>query len=76
MMFISDEYDHLDYTRPGSSSKPQYHRMNQTLNITKEESELKEVNVERNNLDAPGRSLMDDESTNSNESSSSNSTNR
>lgn len=69
----TDDYDHLDldHSRPGSSSKPHYHRMNQ-LNITKEESELKEVNVETNNLDAPGRALMDSQSTNSNESSSSN----
>lgn len=46
--------------------------MNQVMNITKDENELKEVNIERNNLDAPGRSLMDSHSTNSNESSSSN----
>lgn len=61
---ISDEYDHLDYSnRPGSSFKPHYHRMNDMMNITKDEKEIKEVKesniVEGNNLDAPGRSLMD-----------------
>lgn len=57
----SDEYDHLDYSsRPGSSFKPHYHRMNDVLNITKDEKEVKESNIESsNNLDAPGRSLMD-----------------
>lgn len=59
--FSSDEYDHLDYSsRPGSSFKPHYHRMNDVLNITKDEKEVKESNIESsNNLDAPGRSLMD-----------------
>lgn len=58
---ISDEYDHLDYSsRPGSSFKPHYHRMNDVLNITKDEKEVKESNIESsNNLDAPGRSLME-----------------
>lgn len=57
----SDEYDHLDYSsRPGSSFKPHYHRMNDVLNITKDEKEVKESNIESsNNLDAPGKSLMD-----------------
>lgn len=55
-----DEYDHLDYSRPGSSFKPHYHRMNDMMNITKDEKEVKESNnIESNNLDAPGRSLMD-----------------
>lgn len=54
-----DEYDHLDYSRPGSSFKPHYHRMNDMMNITKDEKEVKESNnAESNNLDAPGRSLM------------------
>lgn len=36
-MFFVDEYDHLDYSRP-SHSKPQYHKMNDTvLNINSEE---------------------------------------
>lgn len=55
-----DEYDHLDYSRAGSSFKPHYHRMNDMMNITKDEKEVKESNnAESNNLDAPGRSLMD-----------------
>lgn len=56
---ISDEYDHLDHSsRPGSSFKPHYHRMNNVLNITKDEKEVKESNIDNNNLDAPGESLM------------------
>lgn len=62
----------MNYSRAGSSFKPHYHRMNETLNITKEESELKENNVERNNLDAPGTSFMDDKSTNSSDHEHSN----
>lgn len=27
MMFVDLEYDHLDYSRPGSSWKPHYQRM-------------------------------------------------
>ena len=55
-LFFLDEYDHLDYTRPGSSFKDNYHRMNnnKTLNITEEESEIKE-----NNLDSPASSPDD-----------------
>lgn len=34
--------------------------MNDMMNITKDEKEVKESNnIESNNLDAPGRSLMD-----------------
>lgn len=51
-----DEYDHLDYSsRPSSSFIPHYHRMNYVLNITKDEKEVKESNIESNNLDAPGK---------------------
>lgn len=64
-----DEYDHLDYNSAGSSFKPHYHRMNDMLNITKEENEVKESNIISNNLDAPGHSLLDTKSTNSSETS-------
>ncbi|XP_030380181.1 protein draper isoform X3 [Scaptodrosophila lebanonensis] len=44
-----DEYDHLDYSRPSTSQKPHYHRMNDTmLNINLEEekpSNLKNMTV-------------------------------
>lgn len=53
----------------GSSFKPHYHRMNDMLNITKEEDEVKESNITSNNLDAPGHSLLDTKSTNSSETS-------
>lgn len=33
--------------------------MNDVMNITKDEKEIKESNIGNNNLDAPGRSLMD-----------------
>lgn len=32
--------------------------MNNVLNITKDEKEVKESNIDNNNLDAPGESLM------------------
>lgn len=64
-----DEYDHLDYNSAGSSFKPHYHRMNDMLNITKEEHEVKESNITSNNLDAPGLSLLESKSTNSSETS-------
>ncbi|XP_011182771.2 protein draper isoform X5 [Zeugodacus cucurbitae] len=42
------EYDHLDYSRPSTSQKPHYHRMNDTtLNINRDEekpSNLKAMN--------------------------------
>lgn len=54
MVSLPDEYDHLDYSRPASSFKQHYHRMNDnTLNITQEEPELKESNLGVNNLNAP-----------------------
>lgn len=56
---FSDEYDHLNYSQAGSSVKPHYTRMNEMLNITKDAKEVKESNIGNNNLDAPGRSLMD-----------------
>lgn len=60
LVAFTDEYDHLDYSsRPGSSFKPHYHRMNDVLNITKDEKEVKESNIDTNNLDKPGRSLME-----------------
>lgn len=62
-IYFPDEYDHLDYSA-GSSFKPHYHRMNDMLNITKDESELKESNLDRNNLDAPG-TLRESSSSNS-----------
>ncbi|KRF97614.1 uncharacterized protein Dwil_GK17064, isoform B [Drosophila willistoni] len=44
-----DEYDHLDYSRPSTSQRPHYHRMNDTmLNINHDEekpSNLKNMNV-------------------------------
>lgn len=43
--------------------------MNDMLNITKEEDEVKESNITSNNLDAPGRSFLDTKSTNSSETS-------
>lgn len=58
--FLSlDEYDHLDYSRPASSFKQHYHRMNDTLNITQEEPEVKENNLGINNLNAPAESPVD-----------------
>lgn len=66
-----DEYDHLDYSRPGSSFKQHYHRMADTLNITEEEDvdEVKENNLDAdavaakailtNNLNSPTSSLDD-----------------
>lgn len=51
--YFSDEYDHLDYSRPASSFKQHYHRMNDKLNITQEEPEVKENNLGINNLNAP-----------------------
>lgn len=37
-IFSPDEYDHLDYSRPSTSFKPHYHRMNDTiLNINSDE---------------------------------------
>lgn len=55
---FSDEYDHLNHTGATSTVKPQYHRMNGALNITKDEKEVKESNIGNNNLDTPGLSLM------------------
>lgn len=56
---IADEYDHLDYTRAGSSFKQHYHRMDKPLNITVEESDLKQNNIPAglNNLNAPTASV-------------------
>lgn len=59
LIIKTDEYDHLDYTRAGTSFNPHYHRMDDKLNIVKDEKEVKESNIGNNNLDAPGRSLMD-----------------
>jgi len=38
------EYDHLDYSRPGSSVKPHYHRMTDSLN-RKDTNKLKDNNL-------------------------------
>lgn len=53
-----DEYDHLDYSRAGNSSKEHYHRMDGSFNIVKDEKEVKESNISENYLDKPGCSLM------------------
>ncbi|XP_017059613.1 protein draper isoform X5 [Drosophila ficusphila] len=49
ILFPEDEYDHLDYSRPSTSQKPHYHRMNDTmLNINQNEekpSNLKNMTV-------------------------------
>ncbi|XP_017136793.1 protein draper isoform X6 [Drosophila miranda] len=38
ILFPEGEYDHLDYSRPSTSQKPHYHRMNDTmLNINHDE---------------------------------------
>lgn len=55
---VSDEYDHLDYSRPGSSFKPHYHRMNKMLNITQEESEIKENNLDGNRSNINNLNLL------------------
>lgn len=48
----------MDYSRPGSSVKQHYHRMDKALNITVEENEAKENNLSviLNNLNAPSNS--------------------
>lgn len=59
MLLFTVKYDHLQlHTRAKSTLKPHYHRMNEKLNITKDEKEVKESNIGNNNLDTPGRSLM------------------
>ncbi|XP_037889944.1 protein draper isoform X4 [Glossina fuscipes] len=41
ILFPDDEYDHLDYSRPSTSQKAHYHRMNDTmLNINRDEEKL------------------------------------
>lgn len=56
LLFSADEYDHLDYSRPCTSVKQHYHRMDKPLNITVEENEAKENNLGLNNLNAPSAS--------------------
>lgn len=36
------EYDHLDYSRPGNSFKPHYHRMTNSL---KKDSNINDLNI-------------------------------
>ncbi|XP_060660309.1 protein draper isoform X3 [Drosophila nasuta] len=44
ILFLGDEYDHLDYSRPSTSQKPHYHRMNDTqLNINHDEEKPSNV---------------------------------
>ncbi|XP_017843543.1 protein draper isoform X4 [Drosophila busckii] len=44
ILFPEDEYDHLDYSRPSTSQKPHYHRMNDTmLNINLNEEKPSNV---------------------------------
>ncbi|KRG07686.1 protein draper isoform X5 [Drosophila mojavensis] len=44
VLFPQDEYDHLDYSRPSTSQKPHYHRMNDTmLNINHDEEKPSNV---------------------------------
>lgn len=56
LLFSADEYDHLNYSRPCTSVKQHYHRMDKPLNITVEENEAKENNLGLNNLNAPSAS--------------------
>ncbi|XP_037909252.1 protein draper isoform X3 [Hermetia illucens] len=51
---FKDEYDHLDYSRPGSSFKPHYHRMNELkLNIKGEDDEKTSTLFKPKNIDLP-----------------------
>ncbi|XP_039150123.1 protein draper isoform X3 [Drosophila simulans] len=44
ILFPEDEYDHLDYSRPSTSQKPHYHRMNDAmLNINQDEEKPSNV---------------------------------
>lgn len=59
-LFTDLEYDHLDYTRPGTSFKPHYHRMTDDVVIPKENN-LKENNtLPGNNLKNNNNNDMND----------------
>ncbi|XP_037810487.1 protein draper isoform X5 [Lucilia sericata] len=46
-LFPEDEYDHLDYSRPSTSQKPHYHRMDDStiLNINRDEEKPSNLKV-------------------------------
>ncbi|XP_067642752.1 protein draper isoform X5 [Eurosta solidaginis] len=53
-LFPEDEYDHLDYSRPSTSQKPHYHRMNDTLlNINHDEEKPSNLKSMSDILDKP-----------------------
>ncbi|XP_058838776.1 protein draper isoform X4 [Topomyia yanbarensis] len=53
---IDTEYDHLDYSRPGSSHKAHYFRMNNPLSSSPKEINVLRENGTMNNLSSPGLS--------------------
>ncbi|XP_018801912.1 PREDICTED: multiple epidermal growth factor-like domains protein 10 isoform X5 [Bactrocera latifrons] len=53
-LFPEDEYDHLDYSRPSTSQKPHYHRMNDTtLNINHDEEKPSNLKAMSQLLEKP-----------------------
>ncbi|XP_017486951.1 PREDICTED: multiple epidermal growth factor-like domains protein 11 isoform X6 [Rhagoletis zephyria] len=53
-LFPEDEYDHLDYSRPSTSQKPHYHRMNDTvLNINRDEEKPSNLKAMSHLLEKP-----------------------
>lgn len=53
---LDTEYDHLDYSRPGSSHKTHYFRMNNPLSSSPKEINVLRENGTINNLSSPGLS--------------------
>lgn len=53
---LDTEYDHLDYSRPGSSHKTHYFRMNNPLTNSPKEINVLRENGTINNLSSPGLS--------------------
>lgn len=53
---LDTEYDHLDYSRPGSSHKTHYFRMNNPLTNSPKEINVLRENATINNLSSPGLS--------------------
>lgn len=53
---LDTEYDHLDYSRPGSSHKTHYFRMNNPPNNSPKEINVLRENGTINNLSSPGLS--------------------
>ncbi|XP_055538760.1 protein draper isoform X3 [Wyeomyia smithii] len=51
---LDTEYDHLDYSRPGSSHKTHYFRMNNPLSSSPKEINVLRENGTINNLSSPG----------------------